>query len=577
MGRLLPVALLCAAALGCGVSHDLPADGGADAGTDASSVARDAAAPAPDAGSLDGGSVVLPARWFEDVTAAALDWERTPAEGMRTFADRFSGGVCVLDADGRAPVDLFFTARGAGRSRLFVGAAPMRFEDRTEALGLADVGDAIGCLAFDAEGDGDDDLLVTLVGGVELFLRDGAGFVRAGDLGADLHPDGMYASAAAGDVDGDGDLDLLIAGFMARDPSLDPTLECFAHLPCTADIHRHVAIPNALLLREGGGYVDGTSLAPALALGEPTLVVAIGDFLEEGAPSLYVGNDLGARFFDRVLRRLPDGTFADVALDAGFATNWRGYGIDTMGLSSGDPDRDGRLEHAVTSFETDATALFDCYSPAVCEDRSEAVGTRSSEETFRWGAAFLDVDLDGWMDLVEATGHYFLPLEIEAIGYRGGYRQPPNLLHNRGDGTLARVAPAEDDGLSRAHAARGIARTDLDDDGRPDLVLATAEGAPAILHNVRSPEGRWLVVTLEGAPPNTRAIGAMVRVDLDRGALALEQRAGEGYLGSFDRRLFFGLGPAVERVDVTVRWPSGTETRVRGAAVDRVLVIREAP
>ncbi len=553
-----------------------PSDGGwrlEDGGLD------DDAGSSPDAAVLpDGGGRPAPVRWFEDVSAP-LGWSREPLEGTRSFADRMSGGVCVLDVDGRAPVDLFFTARGSGRSRLFVGDGPLRWVDRTEAHGLQEVGDAMGCLAFDADGDGDDDLAVSLVGGLELYLREGDRFENRLDLlDATLDPLGMYTSMAAGDVDGDGDLDLLMAGFLRRDPSLDPALACLGGMPCTADIGRHAAIANLLLIRQPDGrYVDrAAELAPALALPEATLVVAIGDFLEEGQPALYVGNDLGGVFVNRVLRRQADGTFRDVGRAAGFATNARGYGMDTMGLASGDLDRDGRLEHAVTSFENDATAIFDCEAPALCEDRGGLLGMRVTQSSFRWGAAFLDVDLDGWVDLVEATGHYYLQAEIERGPFRGAERQRPNLLRNLGGERLEPVTPLDPtDALGLALPARGLARTDLDDDGRPDVVLATTEGPPALLHNVARARGRWLRVVLEGRAPNTRGVGAHVRVETARGVQLAEQRAGEGYLGSFDPRLFFGLDREASAATVVVRWPSGRESRIDGARVDRELVVRE--
>lgn len=495
--------------------------------------------------------------WLEETF---LQWERAPLEGYRTLADRFSGGVCAIDADGAPPLDLFFAARTD--SRLFVDR-----EDRTADFGL-EIGDAIGCLAFDAEGDGDDDLLVTVVGGVELHLNDGARFRRSDAFFAAFDPLGIYTSAAAGDVDGDRDLDLLIGGYLRIDPSIDPAEICPGTIPCTAELARHQPIGNVLLIREGVRYEDRTAaLAPELAIPEPTLVVAIGDFLEQGAPALYAGNDLGARYFDRMLARRADGTFADVPA-AGFATNGRGYGIDTMGLASGDLDRDGALEHAVTSFEGDATALFDCAAPAVCEDRGRVIGMSESAHTFRWANTFVDLDLDGFPEIVEATGHYYTEGELVGFMFDGPVAQRPNVLANSG-GAFSPL----DAGLTPAQM-RGLTRTDLDEDGRADIVLAPVIGAPMLLRTAWPDHGRALRVVLRGRPPNTRAIGALVRVEHDGAVQAAEARAGEGYLGSFDPRLYFGLGSST-RASVRVRWPSGVETMTAIEADEGEVIIAE--
>ena len=558
--------LLVLLLVGCGVRHP-----SVDASVDAGSVSD---AGLSDAGAPDA-SVPTPA--FEDVTAASgIALDRTPAEGWNTFADRISGGVCVLDVDGGAP-DLFFAVRpsGAQRSRLFVANEPMSYVDETDARGLGDVGDAIGCLVLDVDGDDTDDLLVTGVGGVRLFLsRDGV-FVDASDrLGAAFGADVVYASAAAGDVDGDRDLDLVIAGYLRRDPAIAAMTDCVP-TPCAAEITIHEGASNHLLVQEpGGDFVERTAaLAPDLAALEATLVVAVGDFVHRGTTQIYVGNDLGSFHQNRLLS-FEAGRWVDIGWDVGMHASWRGYGIDSMGLSSADIDRDGELEHVVTTFERRMTSVFDCERGVGCEDRARNVGMELTDTTFRWGPALVDLDLDGYPDLVEATGHYFDGPEIEHFDFLGERDQPMNVLRNDGRGIFVLDAPRPGDGSRVPRSARGIAVTDLDDDGRPDIVLATALGPPALLRNTHVRRGGWLAVRLDGRAPNTRAIGARVRLreELGEPGIVREVRAGEGYLGSFDRRLFFGVGRA-RRVFVDVEWPDGEVSGPMLVSVDTELVI----
>ncbi len=557
-----------------------PEDGGRSA--DGAAGAPDGGvAPAADAGAHDAGTVrPRPELWFEDVTdAAGVGFDRAAAEGYGTVPDRMSGGVCVIDVDGRAPVDLFFAMRPAGdgtRSRLFVGLGLLDYADETDARGLADVGDAMGCLVFDADQDGDDDLLVTALGGLRLFHNDGGVFSDRSDrLEVDLDPRDMYMAAAAGDVDGDRDLDVLVSGFMRFDRTRHAAGARCGPVDCLASIVAFEFIPDLLLeQRADGTFHDvAAARAPDLLLGEPGLVSAIRDLSGDGQPDLFVGNDLGYTFYDRVLHR-EGGAFVDIGLGLGLAHNWRGYGIDTMGFASGDLDGDGRLDFVETSFETEATSVFFAQPDGTYADLSAEAGTTLRQSSFRWGAALVDLDLDGDPDLVEATGHFHSDAEIAEIGYRFGRAQQPNLLVNLGDGTLRAVAPSEDDGMHAARASRGIAITDLDEDGRPDVVLAPAVGRPALLRNVRPSAGRWLRVLLRGRPPNTDAAGARVIVRAGERAYVREQVLGEGYLGSFDRRLMIGVaedGP----VDVEVRWPSGTTTVVHGVGLDAQLTVAE--
>lgn len=521
----------------------------------------------------DAEPVGAPEHWFDDVSeAAGVTVDRVPAEGFSNFVDRIGGGVCVIDVDGVAPRDLFFAMRpwADGGSLLYVGAGPLAFRDETAARGLSDVGDAIGCLAFDSDGDGDEDLLVTGVGTLRLFENDGGDFRDvSATIDIDLPPRDTLASAAAADLDFDGDLDLVVAGDFKLDLSAVPP-DCPG---CAVEGRFYEAVPSYYLERTPTGYRDATAeVAPTLSFPEPTLTLHVGDVDGDGRPDIYVGNDIGGFYRNRVLVLDGDGVYRDRAPELGLDQSRVGWGICTMGLSVGDVDRDQRVDYALTSFERQTSSIFICPPGESCVDEGFERGTDVYSDTFRWGTALVDLDLDGWLDISEATGNVFTEREAFDRGFSLLLDQWPNLLHNNGDGTFRAVGPTPEDGRAERRSLRGIAVTDLDEDGRPDLVFAPARGRPLLLRNVRPSVGHWLKVRLVGHAPNTGAVGAFVDVVSDGQTYHQERLAGEGYLGNFDSRLFFGVredGP----VTVSVRWPGAGRTMVRDVALDQEITV----
>lgn len=508
--------------------------------------------------------------WLEDLTASSgLDHRRVPEDGDATLADRMMAGVCVLDLDGEAPLDLFFSGRASGTG-LYRATAPFTYEDVSDRLDLSGL-DPLGCLAADLDGNGEDDLVVSSRGEVTLFSRALGVFTRSALVTApSTH---LFASVAAGDLDDDGDLDLVVAGFV--DQASQPEVDC-APLPCGVRLERMEGIPNVLLVQEGGAFIDRTELAPALSLNEPTLVVSIVDLDADGAPEIYVGNDLGARFPDRLLVR-EGAAYLDRAVDRGLATNGRGFGMDTMGVAFGDVDGDGTLDLATTDFAGMNSSVFYCGEDRYCEERGRTMGLLRTEDTFRWGNALADLDGDGDLDLFEATGHVYTEDEARGFGYTLRRAQPPNLYEGRIAGHFARAIPTADgrSALARAYDARGLSVFDADDDGALDVVLATTRGAPALLHNVRDrADHHWLRVVLTGHAPNPSAIGARVELASATATLQRLRLAGEGYLGSFDPRLHFGL-PDAGPVSLRVHWPDGTESEHAVDAVDQEVRIEQ--
>lgn len=504
--------------------------------------------------------------WLVDRTdEVGLAFERVPEAGYVTLADRMMGGVCAIDLDRAPPLDLFFTGRASG-THLFRAAPGPRYEDVSSLLDLSDV-DAIGCLAVDLDGDGDDDLVVSAKGAVFLFTRDADGFERSTlHVGA---PGALYTGIAAGDLDGDRDLDLVVGGFVDEDRAPET---CDEPIPCSIALLETPPIPSLLFVQEAGDWVERTAaLAPDLATAEPTLVVVIVDLDADGTPEIVVGNDVGARFSDRVLVRR-EGRYVDEALVRGLATNRRGYGMDTMGIAIGDVDGNETLDVAVSDFMGVPTALFLCGTDGLCEDRGTSLGLLRTEETLRWGNALVDLDRDGALDLFQATGHVYTDEEGAAAGTRLTHAQAPTLYAGLGSGAFARVVPAAGSALGQAYEARGISVLDADDDGLLDVVVAATRGAPAFLLNVVEPRGHWLRVVLEGAPPNTGGVGARVEIDDGDRTHVRMRLAGEGYLGSFDPRL--SVGVASDRVHVRVRWPSGELSEI-DTGVDREITVTE--
>jgi hypothetical protein len=557
-------------------------------------------------------------------------------------------GVAIGDVDGDGLADVFL-ARIEGPSALYLNRGGWRFEDVASESGVA-LGDrpATGAMLADLDGDGDNDLLVlSMGGGTALFENDGRGrfteVTRSAGLAAD--PLGSTTATAA-DVDGDGDLDLYVANYKTRNmlDSLSPQQRAFDQVvrkvgdryevipERRADYRVQVredlrgvsliqrADPDWFYLNDGAGRFTREAIANnprfrdhegRLLTEEPEdfgLAARFYDVSGDGAPDLYVAND----FEDPDQFWINDGAgrFRLVPRDRVRRTS-----NSTMAVDMADVDRDGHVD----LFEVDMlandtrrlktqipthTALRK--QPGTGKDRAQwqrnallwnrgggsfadiADQAGVTASGWSWSTLFLDVDLDGYEDILVGTGHTWdlmdadiqerLKGTLTGRDWREERRFYPALalrnvaFRNRGNRTFEDASARWRFGVEE-DVSHGMATGDLDGDGDQDVVINRLGTPVAMLRN-DAPAGR-IAIRLLGRKPNTAGIGAVVTVH--EGAVGRQSRevtAGGLYLAGSEPLLTVATGSA-ERVHLEVRWRDGATSRVPDAVPGRLYEIRE--
>jgi enediyne biosynthesis protein E4 len=538
---------------------------------------------------------------FVDVSdAVGIDFRHvSSATSQKYLPETMGSGVALFDYDGDGRLDIFF-ANGAriddpmppGRlpekdgprywNRLYRQKPDGRFEDVTEAAGVAGTGYSQGVAVGDYDNDGDPDLYVTGVFANQLYRNEGDGRFTDVTAEAGVAGDGAWSSSAAFvDYDHDGRLDLFVARYMQW--SFDYNPHCSAAYNPFPELSpagpRAYCHPNlfkgagALLFRnEGGGRFRDVSREAGVANPDgKSLGVAIADFDGDGAIDLYVANDAEPQFLYRNLR---NGRFEDVALEAFAAFDQDGKAFSGMGVDAADYDNDGRPDVVVTNLANQCYALYRNLGDRTFSYETHASGIgRISLLSSGWGVRFLDYDNDGWKDLFLGQGHVLDTIELTSPHLR--YKQPPLLARNE-QGRFRDVSADGGDVFEGEWAARGLAIGDIDNDGDLDMVLNMLDDRGRVFRNEGGNAGHWIQLRLVGRRSNRDGIGAEVRLTTGSGQLrhATARTAG-GYLSAGDRRVHLGLGEEKAIRSIEIRWPSGTVQRLADVAPDQILTVRE--
>lgn len=573
------------------------------------------AAPMPSAQAATGVS-------FEDATQASAlgSFEHRAGSPQKPYLPETIGsGVALFDYNNDGWLDIYLVNALSEDARmgrvppdsaaLFRNNLDGTFADVTAPAGVANNRWGVGVCAGDINNDGWEDLYVTNFGKSRLYVNSGDGTFTDAAAKAGVQVDAWSTGCAFGDYNGDGLLDLYVAGYVDFDwddpppPGASPSHSApepgrrrgsAGSMPATgaaydseqaACVYYGVSVacgpkgldpaPDFLFLNAGNGRFQDVTQESGVRAAKTSygLAVAWVDADDDGSLDIVVANDSMPNY---LFRNLGDGTFEEIGMLSGLATNGDGLEQAYMGVAVGDYTHDGRNDFFFTTFAGDNYTLHRNNGNLDFSDVTLQSGLLAATLPFLgWGTEFFDYDNDGWLDILAANGHIFPQANPESWGT--SYMQRTLLFRNLHNGRFVDVSGSLGTGFNRPKNSRGAAIGDLFNDGSLDIVLNNLDGRPTVLRNHRSgPAGHWIIVKLIG---NTAlgmprdAIGAVVFCEAGGLRQRGEVASGRGYLSQSDLRIHFGLGEAEEIERLEVIWPGGLRETYTPSSVDQVLVI----
>jgi hypothetical protein len=476
----------------------------------------------------------------------------------------------------------------------------------------------MGVAAADWDNDGFTDLAITALGGVCLFHNEaGRRFERvespelrvekpakSGPKSSGLSslksqlstlPGGWPTSAAFVDYDRDGWLDLFVCHYVQWTPETDVYWSLDGVNKSYTTPEKYEGESCRLYRNEQGRlFTDVTERAGVLTDRSKTMGVAVCDYDDDSLPDLIVSNDTEPTL---VYHNQGDGTFREVGIELGVAVAESGKPKAGMGIDTGDDRNDGTTSILLTNFAGEQVSLYRKDSTGQYLDDAARAGVGQPSQLYLgFGAFFLDVDLDGWLDIFVTNGHVMDDIERRNTGVT--YAEPALLFLNDRQGGYSEVSRTAGPALMTPQVGRGAAHGDYDNDGDLDLLLSANGGRARLLRNDSKRGNGWLKLQLEGrtevqaertahgsvhtaqgsdtgpASPepgavihlrperptrgsNRDALGARVRVRAGGRTMTRTVKSGSSYLSASDRRLTFGLGRDTRVDRIEIQWPSG--------------------
>jgi hypothetical protein len=493
-------------------------------------------------------------------------------------------GIAFLDYDNDGWVDIFApsgsrmdgSAAEAG-NRLYHNNRDGTFTDVTEKAGLKRTGWAFGVTIGDYNNDGFEDIFLTYWGQNVLYRNNGDGTFTDVTKEAGLaRPERWGSGCTWIDYDRDGNLDLFVSNYLVFDPKRIPRTgqdpNCnWKGVPVNCGPRG--LPPETPLLFHNNGDGTFTDVTERSGIGKVKrgfgLTAVAADYNDDGWPDIFVACDAT---FSLLFRNKKDGTFVEEGLERGVALNEDGGEQAGMGVGVGDFNLDGRLDIVKTHFTEDTAVLYRNEGRGNFQDVTIASGLAVETRFVCWGAGMQDFDNDGLPDIFVATGSVYP--EMQKVMSEYPHKTPRFIFRNLDGRGFEQLIEQAGPGIGEAHASRGVAFGDFDNDGDVDILVMNQNEPPSLLRNDVSGNNHWIKVKLLGTKSNRSAIGARITAKYGGKLQAQEVLGQSSYLSVNDRRLHFGLG-ANENVDLDIRWPNGATETFAKVAADQLVTIKE--
>jgi len=497
-----------------------------------------------------------PQSQFVDIIASSginfsVGFSETPGDlfDVRYFA----GGVAAGDYDQDGDIDLFVVRGDIGPNLLYRNDGNNVFSDVAAAAGLAFTKSATenyrhsGPTFADMDGDGDLDLFI---GGVQgdpcrVFANNGDSTFTdvTSSSGLDAMGASQTISAAFGDYDIDGDVDLLLAHWGVERSAQSPgDTEHLWRNESTVSQIRFVSVsveagisPSIIALPDPFAPLENVDYTFA-----PTFV----HLNDDRYPDIVMVADVNTSM---AFMNNADGTFSNIT-DVDVIQDANG-----MGSAVGDYDNDGDIDWFVTSIYRDSGALVENGNRLYRNDGGQFVDVTDTADVanggWGWAACMTDLNNDGNLDLYHTNGWPF-----DAIGDYTA--DASRAFISNGDGTFTNQA--SELGIADQDQGRGVVCADFDRDGDVDIFLWGNEGGNSarFFRNDES-ENNYLTVKLRGLPPNTEASGARIRAVVGDVEQLREVSIGSNFISQNPTEQYIGIGIAAQVDSLIVEWSDG--------------------